>query len=149
MIHKNDNKILIRDVNNLNSFRLKIKEIHKLENKIIIAYSLKKIKTNPMEEYSILNPETNSDSPSEKSKGVRFVSAISMTNNNTTSIGINKKNEKFEFLNLKNWNDFINRINIINIIASLISYEIVCLTLRIAPIILYLLLDAHPLSILG
>lgn len=43
--------------------------------KIILEYSAKNNKANPPLEYSILNPETNSDSPSEKSNGVRFVSA--------------------------------------------------------------------------
>lgn len=41
----------------------------------ILAYSAKKIKANPPAPYSTLNPETNSDSPSAKSKGVRLVSA--------------------------------------------------------------------------
>jgi len=34
-----------------------------------------KIRANPNLPYSTLNPETSSDSPSAKSKGVRFVSA--------------------------------------------------------------------------
>ena len=38
-------------------------------------YSVKKIKEKLNELYSVLNPDTNSDSPSEKSKGDRFVSA--------------------------------------------------------------------------
>jgi len=41
----------------------------------ILAYSAKKIKANPPLLYSTLNPDTNSDSTSAKSKGVRFVSA--------------------------------------------------------------------------
>ena len=41
----------------------------------ILAYSARKISANPPLLYSVLNPETNSDSPSAKSKGVRFVSA--------------------------------------------------------------------------
>jgi hypothetical protein len=41
----------------------------------ILAYSAMKIKANPPLLYSILNPETSSDSPSAKSKGVRLVSA--------------------------------------------------------------------------
>jgi len=44
--------------------------------KIILAYSAKNNKANPPLPYSILNPETSSDSPSAKSKGVRLVSAI-------------------------------------------------------------------------
>lgn len=43
--------------------------------KIIIEYSDIKIKVNPIPLYSILKPETSSDSPSEKSNGVRLVSA--------------------------------------------------------------------------
>jgi len=43
--------------------------------KKILAYSAMKIKANPSLPYSILNPDTNSDSPSAKSKGVRLVSA--------------------------------------------------------------------------
>jgi hypothetical protein len=35
----------------------------------------KKIKANPPPPYSTLNPETSSDSPSAKSKGVQLVSA--------------------------------------------------------------------------
>ena len=44
--------------------------------KIILAYSAIKIKANPTLPYSILKPDTNSDSPSAKSKGVRLVSAM-------------------------------------------------------------------------
>jgi hypothetical protein len=43
--------------------------------KRILAYSAKKINANPPAPYSILKPDTNSDSPSAKSKGVRLVSA--------------------------------------------------------------------------
>jgi len=42
---------------------------------IIERYSEMKITTKPGPEYSTLNPDTNSDSPSAKSKGERFVSA--------------------------------------------------------------------------
>lgn len=48
--------------------------INKHKNKIL-AYSAMKIRANPNLPYSTLKPETSSDSPSEKSKGVRFVSA--------------------------------------------------------------------------
>ena len=48
--------------------------------KIILAYSAIKIKANPTLPYSILKPDTNSDSPSAKSKGVRLVSAKQETN---------------------------------------------------------------------
>lgn len=42
---------------------------------IILKYSAKKMKANHPPIYSTLNPETNSDSPSAKSKGLRLVSA--------------------------------------------------------------------------
>lgn len=41
----------------------------------ILVYSAMKISANNPLLYSTLNPETNSDSPSAKSNGVRFVSA--------------------------------------------------------------------------
>lgn len=41
----------------------------------ILEYSDKKSNVNDVLAYSILNPEISSDSPSEKSKGVRLVSA--------------------------------------------------------------------------
>jgi len=43
--------------------------------KRISAYSTKKFKANSSSLYSTLNPETSSDSPSAKSKGVCLVSA--------------------------------------------------------------------------
>jgi hypothetical protein len=58
--------------------------------KIILAYSAMKIKANPTLPYSILKPDTSSDSPSAKSKGVRLVSAIQEISQIPT-IGINKK----------------------------------------------------------
>jgi hypothetical protein len=46
----------------------------------MLAYSAKKIKANFNPPYSTLNPETNSDSPSAKSKGARLVSTTQVTN---------------------------------------------------------------------
>jgi len=57
----------------------------------ILAYSAIKIKANPPLLYSTLNPETNSDSPSAKSKGARLVSAIVVTTQ-TKEIGYAIKN---------------------------------------------------------
>lgn len=61
-----------------------LEEINTKENKqlikIILAYSAIKIRANPNLPYSILNPDTNSDSPSAKSKGVRLVSATQEIN---------------------------------------------------------------------
>lgn len=41
----------------------------------ILEYSARKKSANGLPAYSTLNPDTNSDSPSVKSKGARFVSA--------------------------------------------------------------------------
>lgn len=70
-----------------------------IENNILInkilAYSAKKINAKPPAPYSTLNPETNSDSPSAKSKGVRLVSA-KLEIIHIIPIGKNKiKNHKF------------------------------------------------------
>ena len=46
----------------------------------ILEYSARKINAKPPLLYSTLNPDTNSDSPSAKSKGVRFVSAKDVQN---------------------------------------------------------------------
>lgn len=42
---------------------------------IILIYSARKIRANQPPMYSTLNPDTNSDSPSAKSNGLRLVSA--------------------------------------------------------------------------
>jgi len=55
-----------------------------------------KIRANPPDPYSILNPETSSDSPSEKSKGVRFVSARQDTTQRRIIIGAKKIIEIYE-----------------------------------------------------
>ena len=51
-------------------------------------------------EYSVLKPETNSDSPSAKSKGVRLVSARVVINQQSRSGGMRKAGE-IEFLCLR------------------------------------------------
>merc|ERR1711944_286374 len=78
---------------------IKKKEIEK--NKILVTkliaiifkYSPIKIKANPPALYSVLNPDTNSLSPSLKSKGVRFVSANLLVNQKTKKKGRLKKKE--------------------------------------------------------
>ena len=63
-------------------------EVSVLKNRIIdiklkisiLKYSAKKIKANHPPMYSTLNPDTNSDSPSAKSNGLRFVSARQESN---------------------------------------------------------------------
>jgi hypothetical protein len=67
----------------------KIKEIRKQEYKSI-EYSDKKIKAKNAPEYSVLKPDTSSDSLSLKSKGARWVSArvqINQTGKNNRKRG--------------------------------------------------------------
>jgi len=49
--------------------------------RIMWAYSAKKNMAKVIAEYSVLNPDTNSDSPSAISKGARLVSAKADTKN--------------------------------------------------------------------
>jgi hypothetical protein len=60
-----------------------------LKNKIL-PYSAKNTKIYPPPLYSILNPDTNSDSPSAKSKGLRFVYAKQVS----PHINLKGKNKK-------------------------------------------------------
>lgn len=62
-----------------------------------LEYSDKKIKINFPLLYSVLNPETNSDSLSDKSKGVRLISAIILINK-IIIIGKNKILNQIYFL---------------------------------------------------
>ncbi|KAB7497746.1 NADH-ubiquinone oxidoreductase chain 1, partial [Armadillidium nasatum] len=59
----------------------------------------RKNKTNPLALYSVLNPDTSSDSPSAKSKGVRLVSAKADSNHKTE---IGKRRRISQWLNLGN-----------------------------------------------
>jgi len=105
-----------------------------LINKILV-YSAKKIKANPPLLYSTLNPDTNSDSPSAKSKGVRFVSAnldtiqiILTGKNKNTNHKLDWKIIKSIKFNLKIKNKKDNKIK-----DNLTSYEIVWATDRNPP----------------
>jgi hypothetical protein len=55
----------------------------------MLAYSAIKISANVALLYSVLNPDTNSDSPSARSNGVRFVSAKFVINHKNI-IGVSK-----------------------------------------------------------
>lgn len=57
----------------------------------ILQYSAMKIRANFPPPYSMLNPETSSDSPSAKSKGARLVSARRVTNHAIANGGIKNK----------------------------------------------------------
>jgi len=90
---------------------------------MILAYSAIKIKANPRLPYSILNPDTSSDSPSAKSKGVRFVSAkheISQIPTKGTKIKI-FLNKRFIFIRINILKEFLKIKKNIRIKAKLTS----------------------------
>jgi hypothetical protein len=66
----------------------KKKSLVRVDKKKILLYSAIKIKAKPPDPYSTLNPDTSSDSPSAKSKGVRLVSATQEISHRPT-IGVN------------------------------------------------------------
>ena len=69
----------IIDIVELSGVCIRITDVIILINKMFI-YSAMKIRANVLLLYSVLNPDTNSDSPSAKSNGVRFVSASADVN---------------------------------------------------------------------
>jgi hypothetical protein len=111
----------------------------------ILAYSAIKIKANVDLLYSVLNPDTNSDSPSARSNGVRLVSAKFVINHRM-AIGVIIIDTHdiifiFIWLNLIDWwiRSIDSRIKDIDT-----SYEIVCAILRSAPNKAYLEFEHHP-----
>lgn len=109
----------------------------------MLAYSAIKIKANRPLLYSTLKPETSSDSPSAKSKGVRLVSARLVINQIVAKgININLTHDTIVI--------FVKSI-VISIIRALskikdilTSYEMVWATPRNAPRSAYFELDLHP-----
>lgn len=80
----------------------------------IEAYSAMKMRANGPALYSVLNPDTSSDSPSAKSNGVRLVSAWIVINQKRAITGSKNRvgiSTKF-LLREKEWNRIINEIKI-------------------------------------
>ena len=109
----------------------------------ILVYSAIKINANIPALYSTLNPDTNSDSPSAKSNGVRLVSAKFVINHIINSGKI--------IINIQVHRDIIFRsIDLCSIITDRIinaidtSYEIVWATPRNAPRRAYLEFEHQP-----
>ena len=105
-----------------------------------------KIKANPPLLYSVLNPETSSDSPSAKSKGVRFVSARQDANHIRDKGKVNHINQILFWYRLKRSrsNPPTKKIKDNKIKASLTSYEMVWATAHSLPSIEYLQLEDQP-----
>lgn len=114
----------------------------------ILAYSAIKISAKPPLLYSILNPETNSDSPSAKSKGVRLVSAKLEASHIKPNGGATIKNlyPTCMFINSFKLKLPIKIKKDTRIKAKLTSYEIVWATLRNPPSTAYFELDDQPLN---
>lgn len=73
----------------------------------IFAYSAIKIRANMPPLYSTLNPDTSSDSPSAKSKGVRFVSARFVINQKSIIKGIITITQEFTLFTIKDISIFL------------------------------------------
>jgi len=112
---------------------------------MMFIYSAMKINAKFPPPYSTLKPETSSDSPSAKSKGVRFVSARIEVNQQVKRGGTSRADQlnRSKIGEVKLY--LMSRSKEANIrSAILISYEIVCAIARIVPINAYFLLDVHP-----
>lgn len=111
----------------------------------MFAYSDIKIKANEALLYSVLNPDTSSDSPSAKSNGVRFVSAKFVINQRKNIGGIMSIIHEtiliFMCVKLIEWWRIKQEIKIKDIETS---YEIVWAILRKDPRREYLELEHHP-----
>jgi hypothetical protein len=115
--------------------------------KIILAYSPIKNKAKGAPAYSTLYPETNSDSPSARSKGVRLVSAKVEMNHITKRGKHGNNNHTPNFWveeNEKSLHPPTININGSKISPNLTSYEIAWATARSAPKRAYLEFEAHP-----
>lgn len=111
----------------------------------ILVYSAIKISANSPLLYSTLNPDTNSDSPSAKSNGVRLVSArLVMNHRINMGSNISISHERcVSAMWVRSRDDRITRAHR-RIRVILTSYEIVCATPRSAPNRAYFELEHHP-----
>lgn len=111
----------------------------------IFAYSAIKIRANIPLLYSTLNPETNSDSPSAKSNGVRFVSARLVINHIINSGEIISSVQDMEFILINDISIWLLMIRDLSKMRDILtSYEIVCAIPRSAPSRAYLEFEPHP-----
>jgi len=116
----------------------------------ILVYSAMKIIANSPLLYSVLKPDTSSDSPSAKSNGVRLVSAKVVINHiiiNGKNINITHEYWYIEIIVISNLDRISNAE--IRISAIVTSYEIVCATPRSLPSNAYLEFEHHPAMNVG
>lgn len=112
----------------------------------MLAYSARKNSANGPPAYSILNPDTSSDSPSVRSKGARLVSArVEMYHMAASGqAGISSQTDSWVILNICRVKPPVKIIMESRISPKLTSYEMVWATARRAPIRAYFEFDAHP-----
>jgi len=149
--HRNRNAREVVNVTNIISFKGRLRGVERksaLEIKLIMMmfiYSAMKISAKAPPLYSVLNPETNSDSPSAKSKGVRLVSARVVVNQVVARRGsINVSGVRWLACSLNRLREYIKIRGDRRIRAILTSYEIVWAALRSAPRRAYFELEAQP-----
>lgn len=116
----------------------------------ILMYSAIKISANGPLLYSVLKPETSSDSPSARSKGVRFVSARRVINHiaNIGKIRVEAQEKELKEGSIKLY-DLVVRRQDKRIRDILTSYEMVWATARSAPIRAYFELEDQPADIVA
>lgn len=119
-------------------------EVNKLMVKILV-YSAIKMRAKLPALNSTLKPETNSDSPSDRSKGVRFVSAKDVINQIMNKGGNIKATQDHweEVIRIKLKDKRITKA-LSKVRAILTSYEMVWAILRIAPSRAYFELEDQP-----
>lgn len=112
----------------------------------IFAYSAKKNSANGPPAYSTLNPDTNSDSPSVRSKGARLVSARVEIYHIAARghAGMISQILSWAVLNVWSVKPPAKMIILRRIRPRLTSYEMVWATARRAPMRAYFELEAHP-----
>ena len=120
-------------------------EDKRLKNKIFV-YSARKIAVNAPAEYSVLNPDTNSLSPSAKSKGARLSSARQVIIQMGAITGIRIEGVGIASLILCSSSSDLKIIRINKRVKDILtSYEMVWATPRNAPKREYFEFEAHPL----
>lgn len=114
--------------------------------RIILVYSAIKNSANGPAAYSTLKPETNSDSPSVRSNGARFVSARVEINHIIAMGQAGAISHVCSWVRIKvcNENEPLSSRVDSRIIAIVTSYEIVWATARNAPNNEYFEFEAHP-----
>lgn len=112
----------------------------------MLAYSARKNRANGPPAYSTLKPETNSDSPSVRSKGARFVSASVEIYHIAANGQVGSRSQVASWATLNVWSVKLPTKIIVDktIRPRLTSYEMVWATARRAPIRAYFELEAHP-----